>query len=94
MITIIEYGQNLVKLLYFNSFVAIKILRIQDAFIPFPLQVIFVVSVCFYMDMNCFRLVRVVASLLRVGSVTTDIIGWVVADDFGWLQMVSGGLLF
>ena len=39
MITIIEYDQNLVKFLYFNCFVAIKILlrcdcfnRIQDAF--------------------------------------------------------------
>ena len=68
----------------------IVLIRIQDAFTPFPLQVIFVVSVCFYMDMNCFGLVHVVASLLWVGSVTADIIGWVVADDFGWLQMVSG----
>ena len=32
MITIIEYGQNLVKLLYFNSFVAIKILLHYDCF--------------------------------------------------------------
>ena len=32
MITIIEYGQNLVKLLYFNSFVAIKILLRYDCF--------------------------------------------------------------
>ena len=66
----------------------IVLIRIQDAFIPFPLQVIFVVSVCFYMDMNCFRLVRVVASLLRVGSVTADIIGWVVADGFGWFVVL------
>ena len=32
MITIIECGQNLVKLLYFNSFVAIKILLHYDCF--------------------------------------------------------------
>ena len=45
MITIIEYGQNLVKLLYFNCFVAIKILlrydcfnRIQDAFTSLSLR--------------------------------------------------------
>ena len=43
------------------------------------------------MDMNCFGLVSVVLSLLRVGSVAADIFGWVVADTFGWLRMVSGG---
>ena len=32
MITIIEYDQNLVKLLYFNSFVAIKILLQYNCF--------------------------------------------------------------
>ena len=32
MITIIEYRQNLVKLLYFNSFIAIKILLRYDCF--------------------------------------------------------------
>ena len=32
MITIIEYIQNLVRLLYFNSFVAIKILLRYDCF--------------------------------------------------------------
>ena len=32
MITIIEYGQNLIKLLHFNSFVAIKILLHYDCF--------------------------------------------------------------
>ena len=32
MITIIEYGQNLAKLLYCNSFVAIKILLHYDCF--------------------------------------------------------------
>ena len=32
MITIIEHGQNLVKLLYFNSFVAVKIVLHYDSF--------------------------------------------------------------
>ena len=32
MITIIEYGQNLIKLLHFNSFVVIKILLYYDCF--------------------------------------------------------------
>ena len=32
MVTIIEYSQNLVKLLYFNSFVAIKISLHYDCF--------------------------------------------------------------
>ena len=32
MITIMEYGQNLIKLLHFNSFVAIKILLHYDCF--------------------------------------------------------------
>ena len=41
--------------------------------------------------MNCFGPVRVVPSLLRVGSVAADIFGWVVADGFVWLLMVSGG---
>ena len=91
MITIIEYDQNLVKLVYFNSFVVIKdfimivLIRIQDAITPLPLQVILIVSSCFYMDMNCFGPVRVVSSFLRVGSVTVDIFGWLVADGFGWL---------
>ena len=43
------------------------------------------------MDMNCFGPVRVVSSLLRVGSVVADIFGWVVADGFGWFRMVSDG---
>ena len=43
------------------------------------------------MDMNCFEPVRVVSSLLRVGSMAADIFGWAVVDGFGWLQMVSGG---
>ena len=61
MITIIKYGQNLIKLLHFNSVVAITILlhydcliRIQDAFTSLLLRVILIVSACFYMDMSCF----------------------------------------
>ena len=101
MITIIEYDQNLVKLLYFNSFVAIKILLQYNCFnkkiivfTPLPLRVILIVSACFYMDMNCFEPVRVISSLLRVGLVAANIFGWVVADGFGWLRMVSDSLLF
>ena len=98
MITIMEYDQNLVRLLYFNSFVATKISlhydcfnKDSDAFTPLSLRVVLIVSACFYMDMNNFGLVRVVSSWLRVGSVAVDSFGWVIADNFGWLQMVSGG---
>ena len=48
-------------------------------------------SAYFYMDMNCFGLVRVVSSWLRVSSGTADSFGWVFADGFGWLRMISGG---
>ena len=65
----------------------IVLIRIQDAFTPLPLRVIFIVSACFYMAINCFEPVRIVSSLLRVGLVT----GWMVADGFGWFRMVSGG---
>ena len=68
----------------------IVLIRIQDAFTPLPLRVILMVSACFYIDMNCFGPVRVVSSLLWVGSVAADILGWVVSDCFGWLRMVSG----
>ena len=68
----------------------IVLIRIQDAFTPLPLRVILIVSACFYMDMNCFGVVHVVLSLLRVGLVAADIFGWVVVDGFGWLRMVSG----
>ena len=71
------------------------LIRIQDAFIPLPLQSYGnLVSACFYMDMNCFGLARVVSSWLWVGSVAADSLGWVVADSFGWLgwlQVVSDG---
>ena len=69
----------------------IVLLRIQDAFTSLPLRVILMISACFYVDMNCFGPVRVVSSLLRVGTVAVDIQGWVVADGFGWFQVVSGG---
>ena len=69
----------------------IVLIRIQDAFTPLPLRVILIVSACFYMDMNCFGPVRVVSSLLRVGSVAVDIYGWMVSGGCGWFQVVSGG---
>ena len=59
------------------------LIRIQDAFTPLPLRVILIVSACFYMDMNCFGLVRVVLSWLRMGSVAVDSFGWVIVDCFG-----------
>ena len=60
----------------------------------YSLMVTLIVFGCFYMDMNCFGLVRVVLSWLWVSSVAADSLGWVVADSFGWLgqfQVVSGG---
>ena len=57
----------------------------------YGLRVILIVSPYFYMDMNCFGLVRVATSWLRVGSVAVDSFGWVVADGFGWLRMISAG---
>ena len=57
----------------------------------YGLRVILIVSAYFYMNMNCFGLVRVVSSWLRVGLVAVDGFGWVVADGFEWLRMVSGG---
>ena len=49
----------------------------------YDLSVILIVSTYFYMVMNCFGLVRVVSSWLRVSSVTVDSFGWMVADSFG-----------
>ena len=57
----------------------------------YGLRVILIVSAYFYMNMNCFGLVRVVSRWLRVGLVAVDSFEWVVADGFGWLRMVSGG---
>ena len=48
-------------------------------------------SAYFYMDVNCFGLVRVISSWLRVNSVVADSFGWVFLDGFAWLRMVSGG---
>ena len=99
--TIIKYGQSLVKLLYCNSFVPIKfycivivLIRIQDAFTPLSLRVILIVSACFYTDMNCFGPARVVSTWLWVGSVAADSFGWVVADGFRWFQVVLDGFLW
>ena len=60
----------------------IVLIKIPNAFTPLPLWVI----ACFYMDMKCFGLVRIVSSWLPVGSGGTD--------GFRWFWMVSGGLLF
>ena len=60
----------------------------------YDLRVILIVSAyfyMFYMDMYCFGLVCEVSGWLRVGSLAGDSFGWVVADGFGWLRMVSGG---
>ena len=54
---------------------------------PTPLEK----SAYFYMGMNCFRLICVVSSWLRVSSVAADSFGWVFSDGFGWLQIVLGG---
>ena len=60
----------------------------------YGLRVILIVSPYFYMDMNCFGLVRVASSWLRVGSVAVDSFRWVVADGFGWLRMISAGFVW
>ena len=60
----------------------------------YGLRVILMVSAYFYMDMNCFRLVCVVSSRLRVGLVAVDTLaGWLrmVLGGCGWFQVVSGG---
>ena len=69
----------------------IALIRIQDNFTSLPLRVILIVSACFHMDMNFFGPFRIVSGLLRLGSVAAEILGWVVADGFRWLRMVSGG---
>ena len=63
----------------------IVLIRIQDAFTPFSLRVILIVSACFYMDVNCFGPVRVVSSWLRVESAAADSFGWLASGGFGWL---------
>ena len=87
MITIIEYGQNLVKLLYFNSFVVIKILLHYD---------------CFNKNSGCLHTTHFMGNfdsicmflhgyeLFRTGSCSFQL----VSGGFGWFREVSGGLLF
>ena len=105
MITIIEYGQNLVKLLYFNSFVAIKILLHYDCFnknsgclhtTPFTRNFD---SICvllheyelFRTNSCSFELIE--GGLGGCGYFWVGGCGWfrVVADGFRWFQMVSDG---
>ena len=66
----------------------------------YDLKVILIVSAFFYVNMNCFELVDVVSSWLRVGLVIGQFwvggCGWfrVVADGFRWFWMVSVSLMF
>ena len=73
------------------SYGLLFLIRVQDAFTSLSLRVILIVSMCFYMDMNCFGLVRVILSWLQVDLVAAGSFGWVVTDGFGWLRMVSDG---
>ena len=60
----------------------------------YSLMVTLIVFGCFYMDMNCFGLVRVVLSWLWVSSVAADSLGCVVgivSGGFRWFWMVSDG---
>ena len=57
----------------------------------YNLKVILIVSAFSYVNLNCFELADVVSSWLRVGLVAVDGFGWVVADGFRRLRMVSGG---
>ena len=98
IITKIEYGQNLVKLLYFNNFVVIKILLHYDCFntnsgclhtTPFTGNFD---SICVFLHRH---------ELFRTGSCSFErVVGglggcgcfWV--GGCGWFQVASGGLLF
>ena len=64
----------------------IVLIRIQDALTSlYGLRIILILSAYFYMDMNCFRLVRVVSNWLPVWTRwRLMVLGW-------WLQMFSGG---
>ena len=66
----------------------IVLIRINSLY---DLWVIFVVSEYFYKAMNCFGLVCVTSSLLRVGSVAADSFEWVVANRFRWFRVALGG---
>ena len=59
----------------------------------YGLRVILIVSAYLYMDMNCFGLVRVASSWLRVGSVAVDSFGLVVADGFGCLAVLVATII-
>ena len=98
MITIIEYGQNLVKLLYCNSFVAIKILLHYDCFnknsgclhtTPFTDNFD---SICVFLPGY---------ELFRTGSCSFEFVAgglggcrYFWEGGCGWFQVVSAGLLF
>ena len=100
MITVIEYGQNLVKLLYFNTFAAIKfycalivLIRTQDAFTALPLrsQGNFD-SICIYLHGY---------ELFRTGLCSFELVagglgggGQFQLGGWGWFRVVSSGLLF
>ena len=97
MITIIECDQNLVKLLYFNSFVVIKILLHYDCFnknsgyldtAPFAGNFDSI-----FMFLHGYELLR--TGLCSFELVAGGISGcrWfqVVLDGFRWFWMVSGG---
>ena len=95
MITIIEYDQNLIKLLYFNSFVAIKTLLRYDCFNKdsrcldlslrssdnFDTICVFLHGYKLFQTGSCsFKLVA------GVDSVAANGFGLVVADVFGWFR--------
>ena len=98
MITIMEQGQNLVKLLYFNSFVAIKIVLHYDSFNKN--------SGCLHTTLfiGNFDNISVVLhgyELFQTGSCSFELVAggfggcrWFWVAGCGWFQMVSGGLLF
>ena len=108
MITIIEYGLNLIKFLHFSSFVAIKILLYYYCFnensgclhtTPFTgnFDNVFVCSQgyeLFWTGSCSFELV--VGGFFGCGYFWVGGCGWfwVVADNFRWFWVVSGGLLF
>ena len=105
MITIIEHGQNLVKLLYFNSFVTIKILLHYDCFnknsgclhtTPFTGNFdsicVFLHGYELFRTSSCsFELVA--GGLGGCGYFWVGGCGWfrAVADGFRWFRVVSDG---
>ena len=55
------------------------------------LWVIVIVSAYFCKEMNCFGLVPVTSSWLRIGSVAVDSFEWVVVNGFRWFWVALGG---